>query len=261
MKCRGWWCATVAVAAVWSVFAAPSVAEAQRIANVVETGGDNTGASITAQWTGQTFTVVSDNVPANGLVAGDQYTVGAFGHLAPTFVDRNHSYVDDNQFFMKPVPSYLVGGEYIMIANNNRDNADFKLEVTLSVASNVYLLIDNRLGDGGGGFLDPPTFGPTAMQWVLDQGWLPTANGLNHGADPSVPDEVTIDLNTNGTIENWSSVYYKQFPAGTFSLFQADNAGQNMYGVVVGAVPEPSAALLLSTAAAASLCKRRRQVG
>ena len=247
-----------ALMALGGATAASDASAAPRITNVVETGGDNTGASITAKWTGQTFPVVSANVPANGLVVGDNYTVGVFGNLAATFVDRNHSYADDNQYFMKPLPSYLVGNEYIMIANNNRDNANFKLDVTLSTASKVYLLIDNRLGDGSSGYLDPPTFGPTSMQWVLDQGWLPTSNGLNHGSDNTVPDEVTIDLNTDGTIENWSSVYYKQFPAGVFSLFQADNAGQNMYGVVVGAVPEPSAAVLLSLAVSASVLKRRR---
>lgn len=48
-----------------------------------------------------------------------------------------------------------------------------------------------------------------------------------------VPDEVALDESADGTINQWFSVYQKDFPAGTFSLFQADNTGQNMYGVVV----------------------------
>jgi hypothetical protein len=115
------------------------------------------------------------------------------------------------------------------------------------------MLIDNRLG---GNAADPPTFGATAMQWILDQGWVPTANGINRTANPGVPDEVGIDEASDSTINNWFSVYRKDFPAGTFNLFQPDNAGQNMYGVVI--VPEPSGVALACGVAGLGLLKRRR---
>jgi uncharacterized protein (TIGR03382 family) len=115
------------------------------------------------------------------------------------------------------------------------------------------MLIDNRLG---GNAADPPTFGPTAMQWIIDEGWLPALNGMNRTANPAVPDEVPLDEGGDNTIQNWFSVYQKQFPAGTFTLRQPDNAGQNMYGVVV--TPEPSGVTLALGVAGLALLKRRR---
>ncbi len=148
-----------------------------------------------------------------------------------------------------------------MSGNDNRDNAGYQLAVTVANPSTVYMLIDNRLGDPNSSNADPPTFGPTRMQWILDQGWLATSNGLNRAANPAVPDEVPLDESTNGSIENWYSVYSKAVPAGTFTLLQADNAGQNMYGVVVVPIPEPSTIALLAFAVAGLtvVIRRRRR--
>jgi hypothetical protein len=106
------------------------------------------------------------------------------------------------------------------------------------------MLIDNRLGDPNSPNTDPPAFGPTKMQWILDQGWLPSATGRNRTGAAGVPDEVPLDEGGNNNINQWYSVYRRDFPAGTFSLFQPDNAGQNMYGVVITAIPEPGTLLL-----------------
>jgi hypothetical protein len=225
---------SLVILASWGLLATPAWAI---ITNVVETGGDNEATdTITAKWTGTTFPVSVAGEPVPGLAIGENYTVGTFGHFAPAFVDRNHRYSDDITIGAA-VPSYLVGGDYIMSGNDNRDNATYKIDVTINSVANVYMLIDNRLGGAGNG--TPPTFGPTAMQWILDEGWIPTNNGLNRTADPNVPDEVAIDEGADGGINQWYSVYTKTFNAGTFSLLQADNAGQNMYGVVVasGALP------------------------
>ena len=161
----------------------------------------------------------------------------------PAFVDRNHRYLDDSASSL-PVPAYLVGSEYIMSGNDNRDNATYRLDVTLSTPAAVYMLIDNRLGDADNA--TPPTFDATHMQWILDEGWAATANGLNRGQDAALPDELAIDEGADDTINQYYSVYRKDFAAGTFSLYQADNAGQNMYGVVVTPIPEPSALSLAS---------------
>ena len=113
-----------------------------------------------------------------------------------------------------PIPPYLVGQEYIMSGNDNRDNAGYRLDVTISARATVYMLIDNRLGAPNSSNADPPSFGPTKMQWILDQGWAPTANGLNRLSDPSIPDEVAFDEAADFDIDQWFSVYEKKFPAG-----------------------------------------------
>jgi hypothetical protein len=238
---------------------------AQNITNVVETGGDNEATdTITAKWSGQTFDRTVANEPTTGAV-GSPFTVPQFGHLAPAFVDRGHAYSNHSvdPAAVPPgftIPAYLLGGEYIMSGNDNRDNASYRLDVTVANPSTVYMLIDNRLGDPNSPNTTPPQFGPTKMQWILDQGWIATSNGLNRTANTAVPDEVPLDETALGSINQWYSVYQRTVPAGTFSLFQADNAGQNMYGVVVVAIPEPSTIALVGCAIAgmALVIRRRR---
>ncbi len=132
------------------------------ITNVVETGGDNEATdTITAKWSGASWTVGVANEPVPGATVGSTYTAGLFGHFAPGFVDRAHRYSDDSANNI-PVPAYLVDSEYIMSGNDNRDNATYRLDVTIATAASVYMLIDNRLGDTNNA--DPPTFDATHMQ-------------------------------------------------------------------------------------------------
>jgi hypothetical protein len=260
-----WQLAFVVLLGVIALIAAPTFA--QNITSVVETNGDNEATdTITAKWTGQTFNVTVANEPVTGAVVGNPYTVGTFGHLAPSFVDRNHAFSNHVGAAVPAgyvIPAYLVGQEYIMSGNDNRDNATYILDVTVANPSTVYMLIDNRMSADTAATdnADPPTFDATHMQWILDQAWIATSNGLNRTANAAVPDEVPIDEGANGSIEQWYSVYRKDVPAGTFRLLQADNAGQNMYGVVVVAIPEPSTIALLGFAVAGmalAIHRRRR---
>lgn len=239
---------------------------AANITNVVEIGGDNEATdTIAAKWTGQTFPVSIANEPTPGAAIGQTYSVGTFGNLSPSYVDRNHRFANHS---VDPsatpagftIPSYLVGGEYIMSGNDNRDNAGYRLDVTVANPSTVYMLIDNRMSadTAGTDSNDPPTFDSTHMQWIVDQNWIATNGGLNRSGNTAVPDEVPMDEGADNTINQWFSVYKKSVPAGTFSLFQADNSGQDMYSVVVVPVPEPSTALLGCGLAGIALLHRRR---
>jgi hypothetical protein len=69
---------------------------------------------------------------------------------------------------------------------------------------------------------------------------------------------VGLDEGADGGINQWYSIYRKNFPAGTFSLLQPDNAGQNMYGVVVAPIPEPATLIMLIWAGAAGIAAVRR---
>ncbi|HTG43683.1 MAG TPA: hypothetical protein VK633_04045, partial [Verrucomicrobiae bacterium] len=211
-----------------AALAVPELSALPLITSVVETGGVNEATdTVAAKYTGQTF--------SNGVAGEFQnpFLVPVFGEDVPAYVDRTHQW--NGATAELPLPEYLVGGEYIMVGNDNRDRVDLRLAVTVSAPAQVYLLIDNRLQDASAG--DPPTFDPN-MLWVTEQGWQPVLNGLNRTADSTIPDEIGIDEGGNGTgpggdIQNYNSIYAKQFPSGTFELAQADNAGQNMYGVVV----------------------------
>ena len=199
---------------------------AGNITSVVETGGD--GAP-TAHFTGETF--------SGALGNGSTYTVPVFGILAKTYTDRLHAYT--NYAGPNLIPSYLLGNEYIMVRNDNRDNASFKIDVTISQDSVVYLLIDNRLGDASNA--NPP-FNPTAitawpsMTWAGAAGFRPVQSGANRSSNSTLPDEAGIDEGADGGINNWFSIYSNRYPAGTFSILQQGLSGNNMYGVVVQAV-------------------------
>jgi hypothetical protein len=237
---------------LWAICSA-SLATAA-ITNVVETGGDNEATdTITAKWTGQSWPVTVAGEPILTAAVGTPYMAGVFDHLAPAFVDRAHRYSNAPDL---PIPAYLIGAEYILSGNDNRDNASYKLDVTVSTPSTVYMLIDNRLSDTDNA--TPPTFDATHMQWIVNEGWTATSNGLNRANNTSAPDEVAFDESADDTINQYYSVYRKDFPAGTFSLLQADNAGQNMYGAVVAAIPEPTTFTLAALGLLAFAARGRR---
>lgn len=268
------------------------MAVATNIQNVVEINGDSGTGYIPTQWTGQTFTATTAGRPYTNTLVNDQITVPYFipsgsassqPYQPSAYTDRNHSWANGgnlfNTFFYPAMPSYLVGGEYLMPPQGLRDNATLQLDVTVANPSTVYLLIDNRLGEApnagdNGNQLDPPTFDASHMAWVAANGWLPVTTGVNHLGNLSIPDEVVMDegqdnefaANPNpafGNVDSPFSVYAKQVPAGTFSLYEADkNAGNmNMYGVVIQAnVPEPgSMVLLLFALPVGALLRRDRK--
>jgi hypothetical protein len=209
------------VGGVAPVFGLPLITNA-----VVTEGAD--AAELPPKFTGQTFDHPNE---------GAGFTVPSFGEDVPCFNDRNHEWNGAGE--QLPIPTYLAGGEYLMFPNDDRDNSPYRVVVTLSEESDVYLLIDNRHPDGVNS--TPPNIDST-MLWVTEDGWQPVKNGLNRNADPEVPDEVGVDEAGDGVgpglgLNQWSSVYHRRVPAGTFTLGTPENPGRNMYGVVVTRVP------------------------
>lgn len=125
------------------------------------------------------------------------------------FVDRTHVY--------RQLPEFLIGAEYVMLANNDKTNADYQLDITCSSDATLYLFIDNRVGDNA--VDNPPTLGPV-MQWVLDMGFQSTFT------------QIGVDEKGQGTPNGWNTVYCLNVPAGTITLYaQADGSSRRMYGV------------------------------
>lgn len=158
-----------------------------------------------------------------------------------------------------PLPSYLIGGDYVRFANNARDNVGYSAVVTADSPKDWYLLIDNRW-DGpnaanDGSFFNDPVLGGK-LQWVLDDGWQRVDTGIN---PPLVPaflptgDYVALDEfqnsdpNTLGVgpgilVDNFFAVY-KRSHLTSVTLGSLEMSGATMYGLV--AVPEPASLILL----------------
>ncbi len=127
------------------------------------------------------------------------------------YVDRTHQYNE--------VPEILLEAEYIRTANDDKDNASYEMDVTLSQDVTLYLILDNRIPSGGGsGQGADPDLAGAGMNWVADLGFEDT--GLDIG----------IDEGGDGDIDRWSSVYAAPVSAGTITLL-AQNTNGNMYGV------------------------------
>jgi hypothetical protein len=226
--------ARVSLIAAWALFSSATAFAYPIITNVVETGGDNEATdTIVAKWTGVTYNTTVANEPVPATPVGTPFTVPLFGENAPCMVDRAHRW--NSVSATVPMPSYLVGGEYIMIGNDNRDNANFRLDVYLSEPCLVYVLLDCRLTDGVNA--DPPESGLpldqwTRCRWLYDQGFTPVLAGNNRAGDPGWPDEVGFDESSDGSINNYAAVFFKEVTTGSFYTGPYGQA-QNMYGVVV----------------------------
>ncbi|MCW5553630.1 MAG: DUF11 domain-containing protein [Verrucomicrobiae bacterium] len=222
------------------------------LTNVVETGGDNEATdTIVAQWTGVTWNTTVANEPTLNTPVGTPFTVPFFGEDVPAYVDRAHEW--NGASVDLPIPGYLLGGEYIMIGNDNRDNIPFQLDLYLKEPAVVFMLIDWRNGDtlqgGTTSNTDPPFLGAplnewAAMTWMSTEGFQPVATGYNRSGRTDWPDEVGYDeVGTRGIgpgadIQQYGGVYYKIVTPGApgtpaISLYESAAAGQNMYGVVV----------------------------
>ena len=140
------------------------------------------------------------------------------------YVDRTPATTPPGGHQYNSIPAYLIGAEYVLTVNDDKDNGSHELDVTLSEAAIVYLFLDNRLqasgtGSGTGQGVNPDLSG---MPWVAALGFTDTG------------DDIGIDEAGDGDIDRWSSVFSKKFAAGTITLKgDPQGYGGNMYGVAV----------------------------
>jgi alpha-D-xyloside xylohydrolase len=139
--------------------------------------------------------------------------VGGLAEMTETFVDRPHAYVN--------VPSSLVGIDYVKVANDDKDNPNYELDVTMGQDATLILFIDDRVGDNDN--TNPPTIGSGTMNWVLAMGFVDTGLQIDIDEYPA----------TDPDIDQHFSIYSLEVPAGTkvTLLEQNDGTTRNMYGV------------------------------
>jgi len=162
-----------------------------------------------------------------------------------TFVDRTHQYND--------IPAYLIGADYVLTANDNKNHSAYELDVTVGADCTLYVFVDNRMGGSAGGKDVDPII--TGMAWLNDMGFEDTG------------DDIGIDESGDGDIDQYSSVFAKSVSAGTTITLRGDTQGHggNMYGVaamgprLTARNPDPADGALHGETWATISCVHRRK--
>ena len=191
-----------------------------------------------------------------------------FGEDVNAFSDRTHEHngaaFDDTGTLstlganIVPLPSYLVGNEYVRFANNARDNANYSATIIADEQLYWYLLIDNRVngpaGDHSSSNTTDPVLGGT-LEWVTLGNWLrvDTSISPNGQADYTGVDEGGESDGPGVGLNQFYSVYKLSTNEGlplktnVATVFNNGTGGSNMVAVVGSPVPIPSAVWLFSS--------------
>jgi len=158
-----------------------------------------------------------DTVPA--IVNGPSPGGLQEGSLA--FVDRTPTSNPPGGHQLVNLPPEMIGFDYIMTCNDDKDNPNHILQVTLASTANLYVFVDNRVGDDNGG--DPPTI--PAGHWLWNLGFVDS--GLT----------AEIDESGDGSIDQYWTIYVKEkTPPGMIELLEQNDGGsRNMYVVAANA--------------------------
>ena len=195
-----------------------------------------------------------------------------FGEDVDTFTDRTHEHngaafdtatnlLSTAGTNIVPLPTYLLGNEYVTFANDGRDNNPYNFQITTDVDSTFYLLLDNRLNGTAGNTSSPNTSDPDlggTLAWVLSDGWTRVNTGIspNGQADYTGIDEGGNAVGAGLGLNQFFSVY--SITGTVVDIKQQGIGGSNNYSVVIAEnIPEPSSALLLSLAGLGLLRRRR----
>ncbi len=136
---------------------------------------------------------------------------------ALTFVDRTHIYAD--------VPEFIIGAEYIMLANDNKNMSAYEVDITLAKSAIVYVFVDNRMGGAAGGLGVDPII--TGMPWLTDMGFV------------DIGEDIGIDESADGSINQYFSIFALEVKAGVVTIGGCtEGHSGNMLGAAV--LPAPT---------------------
>ena len=127
-----------------------------------------------------------------------------------TFVDRTHVYAD--------IPEFILGAQYVMLANDNKNWSAYELDLTFAMDATLYVFVDNRMGSANGGKdVDPDISG---MGWLTDMGFVDTG------------EDIGIDESFDGGINQYYSIFALKVSVGTVTIYGNTEAHDgNMLGV------------------------------
>ena len=189
----------------------------------VAEGADPTTAALYPSLGTYISSVTETNGEPEGI-SGSWLTGLVFDEDVLAYTDRTHQW---NGITANGLPGELVGGDYIMTANDARDNVPYELDVELKAEATLYILWDNR---------------NAIPNWMTNSVGLDFVNtGLLVGNDNNgdgIGAGVSIE-DTNFEVwrayESINGVESTTLPIGTYTLYERGGSGNAMYGVVVTA--------------------------
>lgn len=202
--------------------------------------------------------VIGVNLQEDSLFFSDR----VHQHNGPGF-DATTGLLSTGGTNIKGIPSYLLGNDYMRLANDARSRAGYSIAVTVDIDTQFYLLLDNRNNGVAGDTSSTPQTDPVLggnLQWVIDKGWVRVNTGISPNGQPDFTgiDEDPVGVGPGVSIQQFFSIYTKTVPAGT-EVFEAQNSGGgNMYSIVARPVPEPTAFALVAAAGLVCGLRRRR---
>jgi len=119
------------------------------------------------------FTGSTHAQPISGVSRGGSSTNTA-PQIAPNPLDKGELSYVDRAYHYNEIPESVIGAQYVMVSMNDKRLADYYLEVTIGQNATLYLFLDNRLGNTGGGIGVDPDLAGAGMIWVTDLGFTDT---------------------------------------------------------------------------------------
>lgn len=109
---------------------------------------------------------------------------GGMKEGAQIFVDRDTLYGSAGRF---------EGLDYVQTAMDDKADADVQYNVAINKSGTLFLIIDNRVGDGVA--TDPPTL-TSKMTWVTSMGFTPTSYATGF-SEPATVYSLAVDADPN----------------------------------------------------------------
>lgn len=166
--------------------------------------------------------IITGVVRLNSTQAAPVLVNGGLLQGAQIFSDRPAIFYGDVGAF--------VGLDYIQTAMDDKTDADVEYRVAIDKPGKLFLIVDNRVGDGVS--TDPPTLGSGVMDWAVALGFTPSSFSIGFN-EPSTVYELALSGDPNtislGAQNNTSS--------RAMYAIAAAPAGWNFPPVVTG-VPE-----------------------
>ena len=148
---------------------------------------------------------------------------GPLGDGVQAYVDRTHLFQD--------VPPILIGAEYVLMSNDDKDNPYHELQITIAKPCTLYLIIDNRVGTHVKDEAISPNLEAAGMNWVVEMGFVNT--GM----------KMAVDEIADGILDNYYTMFSKPVLPGVIVLKAQNDVylggplDRNMYGVAASSAP------------------------